>query len=86
MLYARLYAMAQFMVTVDENRRIVYVTEGQDLEQSIREMFSDIIEAGENILIQVEQNWGGRIFYVDLQNRQIEDKSVVRVLRLQQVG
>ena len=82
----RLYAMAQFMVTVDKNRRIVYMTEGQHLEQSIREMFSDIIEAGENILIQVEQNWGGRTFYVDLQNRQIEDKSVVRVLRLQQVG
>ena len=43
--------MAQFMVTVDENRRIVYMTEGQHLEQSIREMFSDIIEAGEKILI-----------------------------------
>ena len=69
------------MVTVIENRRIIYVTEEQNLEQSgIRETFSDIIEAGENILIQVEQNWGGRIFYVDLQNRQIEDKSAV-VLR-----
>ena len=74
------------MVTVNENRRIICMTEEQNLEQSIRETFSDIIGAGENILIQVEQNWGGRIFYVDLQNRQIEDRSVVQVLRLQQVG
>ena len=32
------------------------------------------------------QQRGCRIFYVDLQNQQIEDKSVFQVLRLQQVG
>ena len=40
------------MVMVNENRRIICMTEEQNLEQSIRETFSDIIEAGENILIQ----------------------------------
>ena len=83
---AQMAQVKSVMVTVNENRRIIYMTEEQNLEQSIRETFSDIIEAGENILIQVEQNWGGRIFYVDLQNRQIVDKSVFQVLRLQQVG
>ena len=61
----RLYAMVQVMVTVHENQGIVYMTEEQHLEQSIRETFSDIIEAGENILIQVEKNWGDCTFYVD---------------------
>ena len=86
---AQMAQVKSVMVTVNENRRIICMTEEQNLKQSIGETFSDIIEAGENIFNRFKFSrtaWGGRIFYVDLQNRQIEDKSVVQVLRLQQVG
>ena len=69
---------------IGHNKRVV--TFSTNLEERIRDAFPDILHNGECILLQVEGNWGSRTFFVDVQQRDIADGSIVQVVRQQQVS
>ena len=56
------------------------------MESAVRALFSDVLEMGERIIIQVEEKWGDSTYFVDIQDRELSGNSVLQVVRLQQVS
>ena len=56
------------------------------MESAVRALFSDVLEMGERIIIQVEEKWGDSPYFVDIQDRELSGNSVLQVVRLQQVS
>ena len=73
-------AIKKALVCIGHNKRVV--TFSTNLEERI----SDILHNGESIVLQVEENWGARTFFVDVQQRDVADGSIVQVVRQQQVS
>ena len=64
------------LVCIGHNKRVV--TFSTNLEGRIQEAFSDILHNGESIVLQVEENWGARTFFVDVQQIDVADGSIVQ--------
>ena len=77
-------AIKKALVCIGHNKRVV--TFSTNLEERIREAFSDILHNGESIILQVEENWGVCTFFVDVQQKDVADGSIVQVVRQQQVS
>ena len=56
------------------------------MESAVRALFNDVLETGERIIIQVEEEWGDSTYFVDIQDRELSGNSVLQVVRLQQVS
>ena len=74
------------LVSLHPYRRVLqFKIAHDDLERAIRALYSDVIQSDEKILIQVEEKWGDRQYFIDVQDRSIPENSVLQVLRLHQV-
>ena len=78
-------AAKHILVSLHPYRRALQLKISDDLEPAIRALYSDVLQSDEKILIQVEEKWGDRQYFVDVQDRSIPENSVLQVLRLHQV-
>ena len=44
------------------------------MESAVRALFSDVLEMGERIIIQVEEKWSDSPYFVDIQDRGVKWK------------
>ena len=76
----------RFLVLLPPYRRILDKSDETEMESAVRALFSDVLETGERIIIQVEEKWGDSTYFVDIQDRELSGNSVLQVVRLQQVS
>ena len=48
----------------------------QAIDKVIMTAFSDVLGEVDKILIQIEEQWGDRKFFIDLQGKVIPDRSI----------
>ena len=76
----------RFLVLLPPYRRILDKSDDTEMESAVRALFSDVLETGVRIIIQVEEKWGDSTYFVDIQDRELSGNSVLQVVRLQQVS
>ena len=80
------------LVCLGDNRRIVKFSsaeEGLPIDKVIKTAFCDALGGDVehiSVLIQIEEQWGERKVFVDLQGRDIPDRSILQVIPVRKVS
>lgn len=94
-IYVRCVTMAQpkkVLVCLGENRReVMFSGNAKDLLEGVVEVFSDILSAqkisASQLVLQLKnEDWGGDFLDIDKVTAEIPDKSVIKVVKMSQLG